>query len=152
MTDEVRRGEVPAVGGPMDGELIARDPDGTAYDNMILNLGDGRDHHYDLDRGAGRYVYVGSVGRRPEPPAVAVEPGPELIEALANAIYQCDNDPPLNARTVPHRWAIYQTQARNIVWPKIEVTLLATGWTPPLPPVVVPQPAGQDENTNGEVT
>jgi hypothetical protein len=24
--------------------------------------------------------------------------------------------------------------------------------TPPLPPVVVPQPAGQDENTNGELT
>jgi hypothetical protein len=46
-------------------------------------------------------------------------PDPELIEVLANAIYACDREPPLNARTVPERWAVYQQQALNIVWPKL---------------------------------
>lgn len=56
-----------------------------------------------------------------------------LAEVLANVIYACDSEPPLNARTVPHRWAIYQKQARSIAWPKILPALLAAGWTPPTP-------------------
>ncbi|MCW2904229.1 MAG: hypothetical protein JWO67_6494 [Streptosporangiaceae bacterium] len=53
------------------------------------------------------------------------EPSPELVETLANAIYACDNDPPLNARIVPERWSIYEKQARNIVWPMIRDALTA---------------------------
>lgn len=54
------------------------------------------------------------------------EPDAETIEKLANAIYACDSEPPLNARTVPERWAVYQAQARNIVWPVVAALLAST--------------------------
>lgn len=57
--------------------------------------------------------------------AAPIQAPDAVIEALANAIYWCDSAPPLNARTVPSRWSIYQAQARNIVWPAVRDALLA---------------------------
>jgi hypothetical protein len=67
------------------------------------------------------------VSTSPTPPVTPTQPSPELIERLAKAAWTCDSEPLINAHTVPDRWAVYQRQAMNILWPILRDELEAAG-------------------------